>query len=262
MRLLSPILVLFAAWLLLAGCSKEPEGPVVLAAASLQDALTEVADAWAGQGHPAPVLSFAGSSALARQIESGAPADIFISADEEWMDTLEKRARLKPGTRKTFLANALVLIVPTRSVIYMDVPGPRSVNLADRDRVIAALFGGRLAMADPETVPAGKYGKAALENLGLWDELKDRIAPAENVRAALALVERAEAHLGIVYWTDAEASKDVKIVALFPEASQPRIGYPLAVVKTSENPEAESFRDFLVSEEALAIFARYGFRRP
>jgi molybdate transport system substrate-binding protein len=254
MRPLSPILALFAALLLLAGCSKEPDGPVVLAASSLQDALTEAADAWADEGHPKPVLSFAASSALARQVESGAPADIFISADEEWMDTLAAGGFVK-GERADLLANRLVLIAPQDSTL--------AVNLDDPAGLLRVLRpGARVAMGEPETVPAGKYGKAALESLGLWAGFKDRIAPAENVRAALALVEAGEAPLGVVYETDALASAQVKVVAVIPPESHPKILYPAALLSEVPSPEAKSFYDFLRGDQAREIFARHGFSRP
>jgi len=254
MKLLSPILALFAAILLLAGCSKEPEGPVVLAASSLQDALTEVADSWAAEGHPKPVLSFAASSALARQVESGAPADIFISADEDWMDTLAEGGFVK-GERADLLANRLVLVAPFDSTLEVDLDNPSAL-------LLALPPGSRVAMGDPESVPAGKYGKAAFESLGLWDGLKDRIAPAENVRAALALVEAGEAPLGVVYETDALVSDRVKVVATVPPESHPPILYPAALLAASPSDEAQGFYTFLSGDKARAIFTRHGFRRP
>lgn len=254
MRLLAPILGLFTAVLLLAGCSKEPEGPVVLAAASLQDALAEVADVWEEAGHPKPVLSFAGSAALARQVESGAPADIFISADEEWMDTLAEGGFVK-GERAGLLSNRLVLIAPHDSTLAVDLDDPSAL-------LLALPPGARVAMGEPETVPAGKYGKAALESMGLWPGLKGRIAPAENVRAALVLVEAGEAPLGVVYETDALVSDRVRVVAVIPPESHPKILYPAALLAAAPSPEARAFYDFLRGDEAREIFARYGFRRP
>jgi molybdate transport system substrate-binding protein len=222
------------------------KGPVVLAAASLQEAMSEAADAWTRGGHPAPVLSFAGSSALARQIEQGAPADLFVSADEEWMDTLDRQGLLRPDTRADLLGNRLVLIAPK---------GSTAQSLAD-------LGDGRLALADTDAVPAGKYAKAALENLGQWQGVADRIAPAENVRAALVLVERGEAPLGIVYATDAMASEKVRVVLTFPAESHPPIRYPIAILATSSDPDAAAFLAFLASPEARRIFARHGFQEP
>jgi molybdate transport system substrate-binding protein len=253
MRLISPILALFAAVLLLAGCSKQSDAPVVLAASSLQDALTEVADAWEEQGHPKPVLSFAASSALARQVESGAPADIFISADEEWMDTLAEGGFVK-GERADLLSNRLVLVAPLDSTLEVDLDDPAGL-------LRALPPGSRVAMGDPESVPAGKYGKAAFESLGLWDGLKDRIAPAENVRAALALVEAGEVPLGVVYETDFfAAGGKVKVMASIPIESYPKILYPAAVLGQDPSTETTGFYKFLLGPEARKIFVGYGFR--
>ena len=242
-----------ASLLLTSACSDsgEKEGPLVLAAASLQDALTEAADAWTAEGHAKPVLSFAATSALARQIESGAPADMFLSADEKWMDELSAKDAIREDTRTSFLANSLVLISPADSSQEVTItPG---FALAD------ALGDGRLAMADPDGVPAGRYGKQALSNLGVWDSVKDKIVPAENVRVALALVARKETALGIVYATDAKAEPGVRVVDTFPADSHTPISYPLAILKTSQNPAAEQFREFLLSDEAASIFREYGF---
>lgn len=236
---------------LLAACGASPQpseaaggkGPVVLAAASLQEALSEVSNAWAGQGRPAPVLAFAGTSALARQVEHGAPADLFVSADEEWMDVLERKGLLRAGTRADLLSNRLVLIAPRGS----DVSG------------LADLGDGRLALADPDAVPAGKYARAALEHHGEWSSVSRRIAPAENVRAALGLVERGEAALGVVYATDALASDKVRVVEIFPAESHPPIRYPVAVLTGSAHPDAAALRAYLASPEAARIFARHGF---
>ena len=226
-------------------------GPLVLAAASLQEALNEAANAWARAGHARPVLSFAASSALARQVAAGAPADLFLSADEAWMDDLQRRGLVSPGSRATLLTNRLVLAAPAASRARIAIrPG---FPLA------AALGSGRLAMADPDAVPAGRYGKAALIRLGAWNGVKGRIARAENVRAALALVERRAAPLGIVYLTDARAAPGVRIAGLFPATSHPPIRYPVARLARSRHPQAEAFRRFLFSAPARAIFARRGF---
>lgn len=227
-------------------------GPVVLAAASLQEALTAAADAWAAGGHSRPVLSFAASPALARQIEAGAPADLFISADEAWMDHLAGKGLIHPKTRTSFLANRLVLVESKSRRTSLDMrPGfPLARTLGS----------GRLAMADPDAVPAGRYGKAALVRLGVWKDVQAKIAAAENVRAALALVERGAAPLGIVYLTDAKAAKGVRIVAAFPGETHPPITYPLARLRASTHAEADAFRQFLLSPQAQAIFHRYGFR--
>lgn len=224
---------------------------MVLAAASLQEGLSEAADRWAALGHARPVLSFAGSSALARQIAAGAPADLFISADEEWMDYVATRKLLRPGGRAAFLSNRLVLIAPVDSRLRLAIG--RGFPIA------RALGTGRLAMADPAAVPAGKYGRAALTKLGVWPGVAGRIASAENVRAALALVERGEAPLGIVYATDAKASARVRIVGVFPTASHPPILYPMALLRAARNRDADAFRRFLLSPQGKAIFVRHGF---
>lgn len=234
------------------GCDKpvsKEQPPVVLAAASMQEALSEAANSWSSTGHPKPVLSFAASSALARQIESGARADLFVSADEDWMNQVESQGLAKPGSRRILVRNALVLIGP--------VQGPHSVALT-APSLKQALGQGRMAMADPDSVPAGKYGKAALQKLGLWPTVQDKIASGENVRAALSFVERGEVPLGIVYITDAKASKKVRIVATFPEKSHPPIVYPIALLK-SGRPEGDAFERFLASSRGQAIFASYGF---
>lgn len=229
----------------------EQRGPLVLAAASMQEALTDAANRWAALRHPRPVMSFSASSALARQVEAGAKADLFISADEEWMDYLQSKALLRPGTRARLTENRLVLVAPATSKL--------ALRIAPRFALARALGTGRLAMADPATVPAGRYGKAALATLGVWPAVAGRIAPAENVRAALALVERGAAPLGIVYATDARASAKVRVVGVFPASSHPRITYPVALLKASANPQAEAFRRFLISHEGRAILARRGF---
>jgi molybdate transport system substrate-binding protein len=234
-----------------APASAQQTGPVVLAAASLQEALTEAADVYAKARHPRPVLSFAGSSALARQIEAGAPADMFLSADEAWMDYVDTRHLLRAGSRKDFLTNRLVLIAPAAK--------PLKLAIRTGFPLARALGNSRLAMADPVAVPAGRYGRAALEKLGVWTQVSDKVASAENVRAALQLVARGEAAAGIVYATDARASKDVTVVGLFPANSHPPITYPLAILATSRNPDAARFRAFLLSAQGKAIFRKYGF---
>lgn len=252
-RLARLLLSLVLASIATAPAVARDRGPVVLAAASLQEAMTEAAGAWAARGHPRPVVSFAASSALARQIASGAPADLFISADEAWMDEIAGKGLIAPGTRVPFLANQLVLIAPAGQPVKLAIrPG---FPLA------RALGEGRLAMADPASVPAGRYGKAALTRLGVWASVEGRVVRAENVRAALLLVERGETPLGVVYATDARASAKVRVVGVFPAASHPPITYPIARLKTSTDPEAEAFRRFLLSPTGRAIFARHGFTR-
>ena len=224
----------------------------VMAAASLTDALNELAGAWAARGNPAPRLSFGASSALARQIEQGAPADIFASADEPWADYLQARNLLVPGTRTSPLGNALVLIAPA------DQPG--GLTLAPGVDLLARLGPqGRIATGDPASVPVGKYAQAALTSLGIWDQAAPRLARAENVRAALLLVERGEAPLGIVYATDAAAAKGVRVVATFPAHTHPPISYPFALLPHGDNAAARAFLAFITGPEAAPTYRRLGF---
>jgi molybdate transport system substrate-binding protein len=225
---------------------------VIFAAASMKNALDEAAANWAKQsGKPAPKISYAASSALAKQIESGAPADLFISADLDWMDYVAKKSLIKPDTRVSLLGNRIVLVAAKDSTARLELkPG---VDLA------AALGSSRLAMGNVDSVPAGKYGKAALEKLGAWDKVKDKIAQADNVRAALLLVSRGEAPLGIVYATDAAVDPQVRIVAAFPEDSHPPIVYPVAVTRDSSNPDAQAFLTYLRSPAARPVFEKQGF---
>lgn len=229
-------------------------GPLVLAAASMQEAMTAAAEAWARQGHARPVLSFAGSSALARQIRAGAPADLFLSADDDWMRDVEQAGFVVRGTRTNMVGNRLVLVTPNRKPVRLRIG--RAMPIA------RALGNGRLAMADPDSVPAGKYGKAALTSLGVWPSVAGRIARGDNVRAALALVQRGEVPLGIVYATDARVASGVAIVGAFPTRSHPPIHYPIARLTSSRHREAEAFRRFLLSSTGRAIFTRYGFTAP
>ena len=224
--------------------------PLVLAAASLQESLTAAADAWAKQGHVKPTISFAASSALARQVEAGAPADLFVSADEDWMNALAKKNLIVAKTRVTFLGNRLVVAAAAGSSVRIPVRPPAAL--------VRVLTAGPLAMADT-AVPAGKYGQASLEALGVWAQVAPKVVRAENVRATLALVERGAAPLGIVYATDAKASAKVRIAGVFPERTHPAITYPIARLSASTNPEAEAFRRFLVSRAGKAIFVRFGF---
>ena len=230
--------------------SAQAKGPLVLAAASLQESMTEAADSWARAGHARPVVSFAASSALARQVQAGAPADLFASADEDWMNALQAKGLIASGTRADWLANRLVIVAS----------GARRAVVPMNARALARVLGaGPLAMADPDAVPAGKYGKAALTALGAWPALAPHVVRGDSVRAALALVERGAAPFGIVYATDARAAKAVRIVGVFPAKSHPAIVYPLARLTASANPDAEGFRRFLLSPRGKAIFARYGF---
>lgn len=245
------LFTLLAALLMQAPVHAAERGPLVLAAASLQEALSDAARAWAARRHAAPVLSFASSSVLARQIEAGAPADLFISADNEWMDYVAGKGLIRPGSRALLLSNQLVLVAPA---------GSRAALTIGRNFPLArALGNGRLAMGDPDAVPAGKYGKAALTALGVWAGVEGKVARADNVRGALALVERGEAPFGIVFATDARASAKVRVVGAFPANTHPPILYPVATLKSATNPDTEAFRRFLLSREGKAIFARRGF---
>ena len=213
---------------------------LVFAAASLKNALDEVNAAYGSR----VVASYAASSALARQIERGAPAQVFFSADEDWMDYLDRKNLLQPGSRRDLLGNRLVWVVPASAA----VPAEPLSALGTR---------GRLALADPQHVPAGKYAKAALESLGMWNHLQKRVAAAENVRAALALVARGEAPLGIVYETDARAEPKVKIAGRIDVTLHPPIAYPVAALGGAT--AASPYLDFLASPRAAAIFQKHGF---
>lgn len=223
---------------------------VVFAAASLKNALDEVASVYAAEGRPKPSVSYAASSALAKQIENGAPADLFISADLDWMDYLEKKGLLAPGTRRDLLRNRLVLIAPAKHPVKLQ-PSP-GFSISE------ALGKGRIALADPQSVPAGKYAKAAFEKLGVWPQLSGRVAAAENVRAALALVARGEAPLGVVYQTDARAEPGVMVAGVFPADAHPPIVYPVAALKEAKSGTA-NLLDFLEGPQARRIFEKHGF---
>src|SRR5262247_4493073 len=224
---------------------------LVFAAASLKNALDDVAAQWQRETGKKATISYAASNTLIKQIEQGAPADIFISADLDWMDYGQQKGLIKPDSRFNLLGNRLVLIAPKDANV--------SANIQPGFDLAALLKGGRLSMANVDAVPAGRYGKAALEKLGAWDGVKDKIAQAENVRAALLLVARGEAPLGIVYSTDAAAEPNVKIVATFPEDSHPPIIYPAALTKDSKNADAKAFLDFLRSGKARSSFEKQGF---
>lgn len=244
-------------------------GPVVLAASSLQEVLEEIAGDWEKHGHAPVQLSFASSAALARQIENGAPADVFMSADQQWMDYLEERKALRPEGPVAVATNSLVLIGPSAGGLPSDnAPTAKQGQAGPDDQgrsiaeSLAALGTGRLAMGDPVSVPAGRYGKAALRDMGVWAAVAPKTVPAENVRAALALVARGEAALGIVYATDAKTSRAVRTIGTFPASSHPPIVYPAAVLAGSRNPDAAPFFAYLSSKEAQAAFARHGFGMP
>jgi molybdate transport system substrate-binding protein len=222
----------------------------VFAAASLKTALDAVAADFKHETGRRVVVSYAASSALARQIEQGAPADLFISADLDWMDYLQARGLIRPGTRQSLLGNHIVLIAPA------DVAEPIDLRPGEISR---RLGNGRLATGAVQSVPAGRYGKAALESLGLWAEVSGRLAEVENVRAALVFVSRGEAPLGIVYETDAKADPKVTVVARFPAASHPPIVYPAAMIASSKSAEAQTFLAALWSRRSAETFARAGF---
>ncbi|RPH21815.1 molybdate ABC transporter substrate-binding protein [Buttiauxella warmboldiae] len=224
----------------------------VFAAASLTNALQDIATQYKKGTAVHIASSFASSSTLARQIEAGAPADLFISADQKWMDYAVSKDAMKADSRKTLLGNSLVVVAPAASAAG-------EVKIDAKTNWASLLKDGRLAVGDPDHVPAGIYAKEALQKLGAWDRLAPKLAPAEDVRGALALVERGEAPLGIVYGSDAVASKGVKVVGTFPEGSHQKVAYPLAIVKGRDNPTVSAFYRWLQGPEAAAIFQRYGF---
>ena len=234
------------------GIAQSAERPpvTVFAAASLKNALDEVGAAFTASGGAPVRFSYAASSAIARQIEQGAPADVFVSADSNWMDYLQTRSLIVTGSRRDLLTNHLALIAPADSSLRLRVA--KSMPIA------AALGTGRLAIAGPE-VPAGRYGREALTALGVFDSVRDKLAPAENVRAALAFVAQGATPLGIVYDTDARIEPKVKIVGLFPDASHARIVYPAALVAASHNADGPGFLRFLSGSKAGAVFRKYGF---
>lgn len=236
---------------MLAAAPAMAQDVLVLAAASMKNALEKVATEFQGRTGIRVTASFAASSALAKQIENGAPADLFVSADLEWMDYLQARNLIKPGTRGNLLGNDLVLIAPKDSTVSVDLtPGVDLVGL---------LGGGRLATGDPTNVPVGKYAQAALTKFGVWAAVEPKLARTDNVRAALALVSRGEAPLGIVYRTDAAIDKGVRIVAAFPADSHPPITYPAALTAGSRNPNGALFLNHLKSDEAMTVFKEFGF---
>ncbi len=230
----------------------DDKGPVVFAAASLKNALDAVDAQWMKESGKEAVPSYAASSALAKQIEQGAPADIFISADEDWMNYLAERKLIEPDTRFDLLGNTLVLIAPKDSEI--------ETKIAEGFPLATLLGDGHLAMGNTDSVPAGKYGKAALTKLGVWDSVKDKVAQADNVRAALQLVSRGEAPLGIVYATDAKSDPNVKVIDTFPEGTHPPIIYPAAIIASSTNTNAPSLIAYLKSAAAQSAFKDQGFK--
>lgn len=242
MRLLRHVLIAWA----LAGPASAGD-VTVFAAASLKDAMDDVAAAWQHATGSTASVSYAGSSALARQIQAGAPADVFVSANVAWMDLLEGQGLLANDTRINLLGNALVLIATGEAP---------EMELSD---LPSALGDERLAMALHEAVPAGIYGRAALTDLGIWDAVADRVAQTHNVRAALALVATGEAPFGVVYATDAAAEPRVSVVATFPPETHPAITYPAAITADGDGADARAFMEFLQGSEADALFRRHGF---
>ncbi len=245
------LVVLALLALLLAPCGAKAQPPTltVFAAASLTDAMKQVADAYKAKSGTSITLSFGASSTLAQQIDQGAAADVFMSADADWMDFLQKSGRIADGSRKDLLGNELVLVAGNDTK-----PAPKIVPHFD---LAGALGDGKLAMADPASVPAGKYGKAALTALGVWDSVASKVVQAENVRVALEYVARGEAPFGIVYATDAKVAP-VKVVGVFPEYSHAPIVYPVALTSTA-SPAAREFLTFLSGPQARAIFEKAGF---
>jgi molybdate transport system substrate-binding protein len=251
--LCNPLRILTLIGLLVASLGVRAEEPArIFAAASLTNALNDVGAAWKQAGHPLPSLAFAASSALAKQIDSGAPADVFASADLTWMDYLDERGRIVPGSRVNLLANELVLIAPKGKPVNVEMK---------QGFDIASAFTGKLCTGEPGVVPVGIYAQQSLQNLGWWDSLQGRIVGTDDVRTALAFVARGECPLGIVYATDAKISDKVEVVARFPEATHKPILYPVALVKGGR-ADAAAFMQFVTtSPEAAAIFTRYGFTK-
>lgn len=247
MKLLRWIAAVFAASMMASAVQAAPV--TVFAAASLKNALDEVGAQYAKTGGDAR-FSYAASSAIARQIEQGAPADIYVSADSDWMNYLADRKLIVASSRKDLLTNNLALIAPADSKV--------AVKIGKGMPLAKALGDGRLAVAGPD-VPAGKYAKASLSALGVWDSVSGKLAQAENVRMALQYVARGESPLGIVYDTDAKVEPKVRIVGLFPAGTHPKIVYPVALVAASKNPDAAKFLAYLSGPQAAAVFRKYGF---
>jgi molybdate transport system substrate-binding protein len=223
---------------------------IVFAAASLTEAVTEVSAAFTQETGIAVKTSFAASSVLARQIEAGAPATVFFAADEEWMDYLQKRNLLAAGSRKDVLANQLVLVAPADSTA--------TVKITSGPVLVQGLGGARIATGDPDSVPVGKYARAALIKLGVWEQVEGRLVRAEDVRSALAFVARGEAPFGIVYLTDAKIEKRVKLLDVFPQDTYPPIRYPIAMT-AGAGADAGRFVEFVTGKRAAVIFQNYGF---
>lgn len=235
-----------------AGAAEDKSQPLtVFAAASLTDVLQQIGTEYTRATGVPVRFSFAASSALAKQIESGARVDLFFSADQEWMDYLDARKLIASRSRRDLLANRLVLVAPADSSVALKI-GPRFPLL------MALGANGRLATGDPESVPAGKYARSALTSLGIWEDVESRLVRAENVRAALVFVARGEVPLGIVYATDAAVEPKVRVVDVFPEDSHTPITYPVALTAVASKA-APGFLDYLGSDAARKIFRRAGF---
>jgi molybdate transport system substrate-binding protein len=244
---------LLALCLLLAPLAARAQELTVFAAASLTDAMKDVSAQWAKDGHQPLRLSFGASSTLARQIEQGAPANLFASADEKWMDYLADKKLIVADTRKDLLGNDLVLVVPADKPQHVTIgPGFDLLGLLGPN--------GRIATGDPAHVPVGLYAEQALKKLGMWDAVQPRLARTDDVRGALLLVERGEAPAGIVYATDAAVSKGVMVAGVFPANSHDPVSYPFAVVKAGDTPEARALMTFLAGPDARAIFDKRGFK--
>lgn len=235
----------------MAPASAQSAGPTVFAAASMKTALDKIDALFTAKTGKTVTVSYAASSALAKQIEQGAPADVFISADIPWMDYIEKKGQVKAGTRIDLLGNALVLVAPVNT--------PEKIDLGPGAPLAAKVGDGKIATGDVASVPVGKYAKASLEKLGIWADVAPKIAGTDNVRAALGLVARGEAKYGIVYATDATAEPKVVVVGTFPADSHPPIIYPVAITKDSTSPDAKAYLDYLQGPEAAKIFAGEGF---
>jgi molybdate transport system substrate-binding protein len=242
---------LIAALSVPASARERPREQLVFAAASLTDVLEEIGIAYRAKTQQVIGFSFAASSILARQIEAGAAADVFVSADEQWMDYLEGRGHVQSGSRVNIASNELVLVAAADSTIEL--------RIAPRFALADALGGRRLATGDPDIVPAGRYARAALTSMGVWNDVQRRLVGAESVRTALAFVARGEVPLGIVYRTDALVEQRVRIVDTFPEESYPQIVYPAAVMKGAR-PGAREFLAYLLSDEVQKVFRKHGFR--
>ena len=248
---------LFLTFLLLCGSTWSPalaqdKGLTVFAAASMKNALDDVDTAYTARTGVKVMASYAASSTLARQIEQGAPADIFVSADTDWMDYAINKKNINVPTRVNLLGNSIVLIAPKDSKIDQ-------VTIKNGFDLAKLAGDGKIATGDVKAVPVGKYAKAALEKLGAWQAAEPKFAMAESVRAALALVARGEAVLGIVYSTDAKVEPGVKIVGTFPADSHPPVIYPVAATATAK-PDANGYLAFLQTSAAKAIFEKFGFR--